>query len=84
MTTKRETKASDWKAIDAFYEDLLKAYENNEMSRNQYLKWVTHFIGLTANAGIDETLRGMRQALKNRQSSGWTFLHENPSKKGAK
>ena len=83
MTTKREIKPSDWKVIDDFYERLLEAFESNEMSRQQYIKWVTHFVGLTANAGIDETLERMKQALKNRELSGRTWLSENPSRKGA-
>ena len=82
MTTKRDIKSSDWKVIDDFHETLLTAFQNDEMTRQQYLKWITHFVGLTANAGIDETLKGMNQALNNRELSGWTWLHENPSRKG--
>ncbi|KPN61748.1 hypothetical protein SAMN04488527_10396 [Aliiroseovarius crassostreae] len=59
----RETKPSDWKVIDAFFTAALDAKENGEMSDEQYKYWVTHFVGLANNEGIENVLDAMNTVL---------------------
>lgn len=67
----RETKSSDWKTIDSFFEEALKAYESGEMDSKQFRYWITHFIGLANNAGIDSVITGMKNSLETVKKQGW-------------
>ncbi len=71
MSKHRPTKPSDWKIIDDFFIKALAAYKNGEMTESQYRYWITHYIGLANNEGIDTVIEGMKNALIAVKTSGW-------------
>lgn len=71
MNKHRETRPSDWKIIDEFFNQALQAYKNGEMTETQYRYWITHYIGLANNKGIDFVLEAMKNALEAVKISGW-------------
>lgn len=71
MKKHRETRSGDWKIVDDFFNQSLAAYKNGEMNDSQYRCWITHFIGLANNEGIDSVLESMTNALIAVKRSGW-------------
>ena len=71
MTKHRETKSGDWKKIDDFFDKAYNAFENDEMTYDQYKKWITHYIGLANNEGIEAVLTGMENSLQFVAKNGW-------------
>ncbi len=72
MPDKRETTPADWKAIDHFFDEAYTAFSNGQMSYDQYRAWITHFIGLCNNQGIDAVVDGMKNSLDHVSQNGWS------------
>ena len=71
MTKHRETEDADWEKIDGFFDKAHKAFENGEMDYKQYRVFITHYIGVANNAGIDAVISGMENSLQDIGQNGW-------------
>ncbi len=68
---RRETRSSDWKVIDQFFQKAHQAYKDGEMTEAQFRHWITHFIGVANNEGIDNVLEGIKNATAEVDKTGW-------------
>lgn len=71
MQKHRQTRPADWKIIDDFFNQAFAAHKKGEMTETQYRYWITHYVGLANNEGIDAVLEGMKNALINVKKNGW-------------
>jgi hypothetical protein len=68
---KKEISTSDWQVIDAFFDDAIAAHTNGEMTAKQLRFWLTHYVGLAANEGIDTVVKGLQNARADVAKNGW-------------